>query len=607
MNDHVVLDDGEGQEDRAGCGDGNEFRSESESGSGFGSGSPAPGTRRARATPDVSPRENARLKTARRHPGMYSLGFRLRAVKLHLEENLPTEQVCIETGISPATLRIWLERFRAGGESALTPESIRPTGRRQIAPEVKAEIIAQKQLNPTFGVKRISQFLQRMLHLPGSPETVRQTLRREGLIEPAPRRTAKVPPKPRFFERATPNQMWQSDIYTFHLAGKNAYLIGFMDDYSRFLVGLELYRSQTAENVLELYRRAVGEFGVPREMLTDNGRQYAAWRGTTRFQMELQKDKIHHIRSRPHHPMTLGKIERFWQNIWDEFLCKAQFDSFETARERVRFWVQHYNHRRPHQGIGGVCPADRFFEIRSDLRKVMEQGIAENVKELALRGKVQRPFYLVGRLDKQSVVMRAEKGRLVMTVNDDESQKTEEVVCDLNDGKVEHNGHTQEGQADSATVHGGGQMPGSADAVDGTAVADGTVPGDGGVVERHQPVAGNGDDGAPAGAGAEAEGARRADPVEHTVAGVAGTQPGAGGTPVCTDENPVAKNRGSGDATAGNGGGACETREGGLNAALVAQVLRMLADGTLDRYVTRQPAGRATGVPVAGSTHPAAE
>ncbi|MBU4459498.1 MAG: DDE-type integrase/transposase/recombinase, partial [Verrucomicrobia bacterium] len=71
--------------------------------------------------------------------------------------------------------------------------------------------------------------------------------------------------------RATPMQMWQSDICTIRLAGKNAYLIGFMDDHSRYLVGLEVYRSQTTENVLEVYRTAVGEYGTPKEMLTDNG------------------------------------------------------------------------------------------------------------------------------------------------------------------------------------------------------------------------------------------------------------------------------------------------------------------------------------------------
>ena len=88
--------------------------------------------------------------------------------------------------------------------------------------------------------------------------------------------------------------------------------------------------------------------------------------------------------------MTLGKIERFWKTIYEEFLVRAQFGSFEEARERIRQWVQYYNHKRPHQGIGGLCPADRYFEIQAELRKTMEQGIADNVLEMALRGKPTR-------------------------------------------------------------------------------------------------------------------------------------------------------------------------------------------------------------------------
>jgi transposase InsO family protein len=91
-----------------------------------------------------------------------------------------------------------------------------------------------------------------------------------------------------------------------------------LDDYSRYVVGLEVFRSQTAEHVLEVYRRAVAEYGVPKEMLSDQGRQYSSWRGTTRFEAELRKDRVHHIKSRPHHPMTLGKIERFWKTIWED-------------------------------------------------------------------------------------------------------------------------------------------------------------------------------------------------------------------------------------------------------------------------------------------------
>ena len=170
--------------------------------------------------------------------------------------------------------------------------------------------------HPEYGPRRISDVLKRFFFMRTSPATVHKTLATRGLVKKAPVKAEKNPPKPRFFERARPNQMWQSDIFTFRLGGKNAYLIGFIDDYSRYMTGLGLYRSQTAEHVLEVYRRAVGEYGVPKEMLTDNGRQYANWRGKTRFEQELEKDRVHHIRSRPHHPMTLGKIERFWKTIW---------------------------------------------------------------------------------------------------------------------------------------------------------------------------------------------------------------------------------------------------------------------------------------------------
>ena len=181
-------------------------------------------------------------------------------------------------------------------------------------------------------VKRISHLLKRAFFLSASPETVRRTLGAESLIVPSKKKPQRNITRPRFFERSTPNQLWQSDIFTFRLGGRYAYLIGFIDDYSRYMVGLELYRSQTADQVLEVYRRAIGEYGVPKEMLTDRGRQYTNWRGTTRFERELGKDRVKHIKSQAHHPMTLGKIERFWKTIYEEFLVRAQFGSFEEAR-----------------------------------------------------------------------------------------------------------------------------------------------------------------------------------------------------------------------------------------------------------------------------------
>jgi len=244
--------------------------------------------------------------------------------------------------------------------------------------------------------------------------------------------------------------MWQADIFTFRLGGKNAYLIGYLDDYSRYITGLELFRSQTAENVIEVYRRASSEYNPPKEMLTDNGRQYTNWRGTSRFEAEINKDRVHHIKSRPHHPMTLGKIERFWKTIFVEFLGRAQFESFESARERVRLWVRYYNHKRPHQGIGGLCPADRYFEIQAELRQTIEKGIQENILEMALRGKPKSPFYMVGRMEGQSVVLRAEKGKLRLLVDDEGVQESKEVVYNLdkesNNKEVEGDEREEQGR-----------------------------------------------------------------------------------------------------------------------------------------------------------------
>jgi hypothetical protein len=116
--------------------------------------------------------------------------------------------------------------------------------------------------------------------------------------------------------------------------------------------------------------------------------------------------------------MTLGKLERFWKSILTEFLQRAQFTSYEDAAERIAFWIKYYNYKRPHQGIGGLCPADRFFEIETALKKTLEQGVEENSLEMALRGKPRDPFYMVGRMGDQSVVIRAEKGKVKMLVDD---------------------------------------------------------------------------------------------------------------------------------------------------------------------------------------------
>jgi hypothetical protein len=195
--------------------------------------------------------------------------------------------------------------------------------------------------------------------------------------------------------------------------------------------------------------------------------------------------------------MTLGKIERFWKTIWEEFLERAQFDSFESACERVRLWVKHYNHQRPHQSLEGLCPADRFFAIAQELRQVIERGIQDNVLELALRGQPHSPFYMVGRMGEQSVVIRAEKGQVKMLVDGEEPRPHQEVVYDLKGGTHVQRSESQEG---TIALQCSAASPSGAVDLERTSAAGGSLPG---TVDQPGRAVGLGE----AGTGGDAQGA----------------------------------------------------------------------------------------------------
>ena len=473
-----------------------------------------------------------------RYGKRYGLEFKLRCVKLRLEEGIPISLLSKEVGASKDVIRRWAKAYEERGEAGLRKGVVPAGSRRKLPGPVREKIVEIKKREPFFGVKRISHLLKRAFFLSASPETVRRTLRAESLIVPSRKKHQHNITRPRFFERSTPNQLWQSDIFTFRLGGRYAYLIGFIDDYSRHMVGLELYRSQTADQVLEVYRRAVGEYGVPKEMLTDRGRQYTTWRGTTKFERELGKDRVKHIKSQAHHPMTLGKIERFWKTIYEEFLVRAQFGSFDEARERIRQWVQYYNHKRPHQGIGGLCPADRYFEIQAELKKTMEQGIADNVLEMALRGKPREPFYMVGRMEGQSVVLRAEKGKLRLMVDDEEGGGKQEMVYEVTakeNEREERDGQDREAEggeagdgreegAEGIGPYGRTEVPGGVIGVDGKEQTRRDLPGVGSPMEFIEPVAGSGNGGDAYGVAATGCGDGEDSGIELASCGIVGAE-----------------------------------------------------------------------------------
>ena len=277
-------------------------------------------------------------------------------------------------------------------------------------------ILMLKQAHPDWGCQQISDMLLRGPALPASAAAVARVLHEAGYeLEETP--TRPHPQPERRFERARPNQLWQTDLFTFVLKRQNrrVYLVAFMDDHSRFIVGYGLHASQSSALVLEVLRAALASYGAPEEILTDNGSQYVTWRGKSAFTKELEKRGIRQIVAAPRRPQTLGKIERFWGTLWRECLEAAVFLDLGDAQRRIGLFIDHYNFQRPHQGIDGLMPADRFFGAAPEVRKTLQARVAANALELARQGVPKAPFYLTGQVGGQPFSVHAEGERVILT------------------------------------------------------------------------------------------------------------------------------------------------------------------------------------------------
>ena len=197
---------------------------------------------------------------------------------------------------------------------------------------------------------------------------------------------------------------------------RRVYLVAFMDDHSRFLVGYGLHASQSSALVLEVLRAALANYGPPEEILTDNGSQYVTWRGKSRALPRSWRSRgIRQVVAAPRRPQTLGKIERFWGTLWRECLEAAVFIDVGDAQKRIGLFIDHYNFQRPHQGIDGLVPADRFFGVAPDVLRTLKERVAANALHLARHGVPREPFYLTGQVAGQPFSVHAEGERVILT------------------------------------------------------------------------------------------------------------------------------------------------------------------------------------------------
>lgn len=330
-------------------------------------------------------------------------------------------------GISPSSLDKWVRTYDTEGPKGLEPKPRKKHRRREHDPRrlpehVRDQVVDARAKNPDWGLRRIRDFLLRFRGTKVSAGTVRNVLHERGvppLPPPKKQPRARVKP-PRRFERARPGEMWQSDItsYVMRRPGRRVYLTVFLDDHSRYVVAWKLATHQRSDLVTEPLLEGISRFGKPREVLTDQGRQYFAWRGKSRFQKLLDREGLQHVVSRTHHPQTLGKCERLWKTINTEYWERAKPEELSEAREGLEHYFAHYNHFRPHQGINGSVPADRFFGAEEALRRNLEERMAEDELRLAIEPPEREAVYLFGRVGEHALSLHGRNGELVVHTSD---------------------------------------------------------------------------------------------------------------------------------------------------------------------------------------------
>lgn len=346
----------------------------------------------------------------------FTLEQRLLILDAWSRSSLPGSEFAPLVGVAPHTLYCWRRAFEQEGPAGLVQKPRgAPAGSR--LPEVtKRAILLMKQDHPEWGCQRISDILLRGPALGASASAVANVLHEAGYeLEEVP--TRPHAPEVHRFERAKPNQLWQTDLFTFILKRQNrrVYLVGFMDDHSRFITSYGLHASQSSALVIEVLRAGIASYGLPEEILTDNGSQYVTWRGKSAFTRELDKLGIRQVVSARKHPQTLGKIERFWGTLWRECLEGAIFQDLADARRRIGLFLDYYNFQRTNLGIDGLVPADRFFGAASEVLRTLRARVAANALELARRGVPKAPFYLTGQVGGKGFSIHAAGDRVLLT------------------------------------------------------------------------------------------------------------------------------------------------------------------------------------------------
>src|SRR5437764_3438372 len=281
-------------------------------------------------------------------------------------EGRSQSEVARAYGVSQSWISRLVARFRREGEAAFEPRSRRPNHSPTTIPQATVDLICQLRRDLTSqgldaGPDTIAWHLSQHHGISVSIASISRHLSRAGLVLPSP---AKRPRSSYIrFQADLPNQCWQADFTHYRLArhdgrpGSEVEILSWLDDCSRFALSITAHLRVTGPSVVATFRDAVHRFGVPASTLTDNGivfttRFSGGKGGRNGFEAELRRLHVRQKNSRPNHPTTCGKVERFQQTMLSWLRAQPrQPATLDELQALLDLFACLYNQQRPHRSL----------------------------------------------------------------------------------------------------------------------------------------------------------------------------------------------------------------------------------------------------------------
>jgi len=313
----------------------------------------------------------------------YPASEKLEIIHLVEQSHLPVGRTLDQLGIPRSTFYRWYDRYQTGGPERLDDRSPRSDRVWNRIPDEVRERIRQLALNePALSPRELAvRFTDTESYFVSEASVYRLLKALDLIASPA---FIVIKAADEFKDKTTaPNQLWQTDFTYLKVIGWGwFYLSTILDDFSRYVIAWKLCTSMTAEDVTATLDLALKASGLDQatvvhrpRLLSDNGSSYISgdlgeW---------LKGKNIDHVRGAPYHPMTQGKIERWHQTLKNRILLDNYYLPGDLEAEIAAF-IADYNHRRYHESLGNLTPADVYFgrgqTILIERERIKRQTIA---------------------------------------------------------------------------------------------------------------------------------------------------------------------------------------------------------------------------------------